>query len=331
VKYRKLGNTELEVSVVSMGCWGISGGDMWGKQDEGEAIAAIRRAYEKGINFYDTAEAYGDGYSEELLGEALDGFRKEVKIASKVSPGNLRPKDLKKSCENSLRRLNTDYLDLYYIHWPNPDVPIFDTVKALEELKNEGKIRYYGTSNFGARQMKEFLQHSDLTVNQLPYNLLWRIIEQEIQPFCLEKDIGIAAYSPLLHGLLTGKFGCPDSVPDGRARTRHFSNARPETRHGEEGVEGETFDTIEKIKSICQEFGTDMAQTSIAWALTQSGVDTVIAGARSPEHVDANAEAGDLELPEGLITRLEKATKGLKGGLGNNPDLWQGSKEGRIR
>ncbi len=121
---------------------------MWRKQDEEDAIAAIRRAHEKGINFYDTTEAYGNIYSEELLGGALDGFRKEVKIASKVSP-SLRPKDLKKSCENSLRSLNTDYLDLYYIHWPNPNVLILDTIKALEELINEGKSRYYGTSNFG--------------------------------------------------------------------------------------------------------------------------------------------------------------------------------------
>ena len=331
MKYRKLGNTDLEVSVVSMGCWGISGGDMWGKQDEEDAIAAIRRAYEKGINFFDTAEAYGDGYSEELLGEALNGFRKEVKIASKVSAGHLHPKELKKSCEKSLKRLNTDYLDLYYIHWPNPDIPIFDTIKALEELKNEGKIRYYGTSNFGVHQMTEFLKHSDLTVNQLPYNLLWRVIEQEIQPFCLKKSIGIAAYSPLLHGLLTGKFESPDSVPDGRARTRHFSKERQKTRHGEEGVEGKTFDTIEKIKSICREFGTDITQTSIAWPLTQSGVDTVIAGARSPEHAEENAKAGDLELPEDLIIRLKQATKVLKSSLGNNPDLWQGGKDSRIR
>lgn len=331
MKYTKLGDTDLEVSVISMGCWGISGGEMWGKQNEEDAIAAIQKAYENGINFFDTAEGYGNGYSEELLGEALDGFRKEIKIASKVKAAHLRPKDLKESCENSLQRLNTDYLDLYYIHWPNPDILISDTIKALEELKKEGKIRYYGTSNFGIRQMKGFLQHTELNINQLPYNLLWRSIEHEIKPFCREKDIGLAVYSPLLHGLLTGKFGSPDLVPEGRARTRHFSRERPETRHREEGVEEETFDTIEKIELICREFGVDMTQTSIAWPLTQSGIDTVIAGARSPEHVKENAQAGELDLPKELISKLDKATRDLKGSLGNNPDLWQDGNESRIR
>lgn len=330
MKYKSLGNTDLKVSTISMGCWGISGGVMWGEQDEKEAIAAIKKAHEVGISFFDTAEAYGNGYSEKLLGEALEGFRSEVKIASKVSGDNLKPSDLKISCENSLRRLNTDYLDLYYVHWPNPEIPVEDTIDALEDLKREGKIRYYGVSNFGANQLENLLQYTDPGVNQLPYSLLWRAIEYEIKPFCEKKDIGIAAYSPLLHGLLTGKFETPEEVPDGRARTRHFSSKRSKTRHGETGAEEETFRTISRIDSICREYGVDMTQVSLAWPLSQPGVDTVIVGGRSPEHVEENAKAGELELPDALFEELEEATAPLKEKLGRNPDMWQGSGNGRI-
>lgn len=331
MKYRRLGNTDLEVSTISMGCWGISGGEMWGKQDEKEAIAAIKRAYEVGINFFDTAEAYGNGYSEKLLGKALNGFRNEVKIASKVSDDNLRPSELKTSCENSLRRLNTNYLDLYYVHWPNPEIPVEDTIKALEDLKKEGKIRHYGVSNFGVNQLEKLLQYTKVGVNQLPYSLLWRAIEDELKPFCEKKDIGIAAYSPLLHGLLTGKFDSPEEVPDGRARSRHFSRNRSKTRHGEEGAEEETFNTLFEIESICRKYDIEMAEASLVWPLAKSGVDTVIAGARSPEHVEANAEAAEIELAKEMKKELEEATSSLKEKLGNNPDLWQGKGEGRIK
>lgn len=331
MKYGKLGNTDLEVSTISMGCWGISGGEMWGKQDEKEAIAAIKRAYEIGINFFDTAEAYGNGYSEKLLGKALDGFRNEVKIASKVSDDNLRPSELKTSCEKSLRRLGTDYLDLYYVHWPNPEIPVEDTFKALEDLKKEGKIRYYGVSNFGVNQLENLLQYTKVGVNQLPYSLLWRAIEYELKPFCEKRDIGIAAYSPLLHGLLTGKFDSPEEVPDGRARTRHFSRNRRKTRHGEKGAEEETFNTISEIESICRKYDIEMAKASLAWPLARSGVDTVIAGARSPEHVEANAEAAEIEIPNKMKKELMEATSSLKEKLGSNPDLWQGKGESRIQ
>ncbi len=330
MRYRNLGDTELEVSTISMGCWGISGGVMWGEQDEKEAIAAIKKAHEMGISFFDTAEAYGNGYSEKLLGKALEGFRNKVKIASKVSDNHLRPSELKISCENSLRRLNTDYLDLYYVHWPNPEIPVEDTIEALEDLKKEGKIRYYGVSNFGVNQLENLLQNTDPGVNQLPYSLLWRAIEYEIKPFCEKWDIGIAAYSPLIHGLLTGKFDSPKEVPDGRARTRHFSRNRRKTRHGEEGAEEETFNTISEIEGICRKYDIEMVKTSLAWPLTKSGVDTVIAGARSPEHVEINAGAAEIELPEEMKKELTEATSSLKEKLGSNPDLWQGKGESRI-
>ena len=168
MKYRKLGKSQLEVSTISMGCWAIAGGNTWGPQDDREAVKAIQTAYDQGINFFDTAEAYGDGYSEKLLGKAVQDFRNDIIIASKVSPNNLKPENLRQSCEDSLRRLNTDYIDVYYIHWPNREIPFADTLATMEELKQEGKIRSIACSNFGKNDLTELLKHGSVDANQLP-------------------------------------------------------------------------------------------------------------------------------------------------------------------
>ena len=331
MEYRKLGQSDLESSVISMGCWGIAGGQMWGKQDEKDAIKAIRTAHDLGINLFDTAEAYGDGYSEKVLGEALADRRNEVLIASKVKDSNLDHDSLKDACEGSLKRLDTDYIDLYYIHWPNHDIPIQETARALEELKKEGKIRHYATSNFGVRDLDEILEHTNIDVNQLPYSLLWRSIEFGIQSSCIENDVSMACYSPLVHGLLTGKFENPEDVPDGRARTRHFSSERPHTRHGEEGVEEKTFRTIDAINDICREAGIKMVHASIAWVLSRKGVGTVITGARNPNQVKSNVRAAEIDISEEVLNELTDVTEDLKSQLGDNPDMWEGSGDSRYR
>ena len=331
MRYRKLGRSELEVSVLTMGCWAIAGDSTWGPQDEGDAIQALRTAYELGINHFDTASGYGQGRSEELVGRALKDVRDEVIVATKVWPDMLRPDDIRTSCETSLKWLDMDYVDLLYIHWPNWDVPLADTVGAMEKLVEEGKARYIECSNFGKQDLTELLQHVRVDVDQLPYNLLWRSLEFEILPTCIENDVSVACYSPLLHGLLTGKFQSVDEIPWGRTRTRHFSGSREGSRHGESGAEEETFEALGKIRQICDQAGLPMAQVAMAWLLHQEGVATVVAGARSPEQVRSNVAMASLELPSDMIAALNEATDPLKEKLGPNPDMWQTESGSRMR
>lgn len=322
MKYKKLGQSELRVSVMSMGCWAISGDSTWGPQKESDAIAAIYAALDAGINFFDTAEAYGNGYSEKIVGQALSERRKEVIIATKVSPSHLRANDLRESCENSLRHLQTDYIDLYYIHWPNWKIPIEDTLSELEKLKEEGKIRLMGCSNFGKIDLTELLKKGRVEVDQLPYNLIWRAIEYEIQPISLKNNIAITCYSPLAQGLLTGKFNSADEVPEGRSRTRHFSGNRPQVRHGEVGAEKETFETLAKIRKICREINAPMAQVTLSWLLSRPGIASIIVGARNPQQININVKAAELKLPQEILEQLTLASEDLKRKLGSNPDMW---------
>jgi aryl-alcohol dehydrogenase-like predicted oxidoreductase len=252
-------------------------------------------------------------------------------IATKVSRSNLSPDAVQQACERSLQRLQTDYIDLYQIHWPSRTVPLEETVAALERLRAQGKVRALGVSNFGLNDLSDLLQLELgwFESNQLPYNLLWRAIEYEIQPKCVDEGIGILCYSSLAQGLLTGKFSSPDEVPEGRARTRHFSKDRPQVRHGEAGCESEAFAAIEKIRHISEEIGQPMSELAVAWLLHQPGVTSVIAGARKPEQIEQTAQAADLALSQGTIDELTKATDEIKRIMGPNPDMWQS--ESRFR
>ncbi|MGC9319159.1 MAG: aldo/keto reductase [Armatimonadota bacterium] len=326
---RKLGNSDLEVPVICFGCWAIAGGQWWGEQDERDALDAMRVAIDLGLNFFDTAEGYGGGASEELLGRGLKGVRGEAIIATKASPNHHEPDALKQACEDSLRRLQTDHIDLYQLHWPSRSVRFEDTWEAMEELIDEGKVRVGGVSNWGPQDLDEILQYGHPDVNQVSYSLLFRAIEYEIQPKCVEEDISILCYSPLMQGMLTGKYDGPDDVPEGRARSRHFSDERQGTRHGEGGAEEETFQAIDRIREICEEVGEEMTHVAVAWLIAQPGVGSVITGIRNPEQARDNAAAADLTLPQDVIDRLDKATEPLKEKLGPNADMWES--ESRIR
>jgi myo-inositol catabolism protein IolS len=329
MKYRKLGKTGIEVSVVAMGCWAIAGGRVWGQQDEAESIATVAAALDAGVNFFDTAEGYADGRSELVLGRALAGRRHEAVIATKVSRSHLSGEQVQEACEQSLRRLQTDTIDLYQIHWPSRTVPIAETLQALERLREQGKVRAIGVCNFGIQDLSELLAVGWVETNQLPYSLLWRAIEYQIMQECMDAGVGIFCYSSLAQGLLTGKFSSPDDVPPSRARTRHFSSDRPQARHGEPGCEGETFAAIESIRHICARIQQPMVQVTLAWLLTQPGVTSVIAGARSPDQIEQTAQAAGLELPADVTGELASVTEDLKRMLGPNPDMW--SLEGRFR
>ena len=256
-----------------------------------------------------------------MLGKAR---RKEVVLATKVLPNHLKRASLIGACQRSLARLKTDYIDLYIVHWPNPRVPIEETVAALDQLVDDGKVRAVGVSNFGPSDLATLLPHRCPASNQLAYNLLFRAIEFEIAPFCLENRISITPYSSLAQGLLTGKFAHADEVPEGRARTRHFSGDRPQARHGQPGAEAETFEAIAQIRRISDDVGIPMNRMALAWLLAQPGVASVVAGARNAEQARANALAADLDLGADTIAALSAATDALKRKLGANADMWSG-------
>jgi myo-inositol catabolism protein IolS len=322
MKYQKLGNTGINVSVIAMGCWAFAGGLTWGDQDERDSLATINTALDVGINFFDTAEAYGNGYSEELLGRALDGHRHNVIIATKPSSSNMSRDGIIAACEASLKRLKTDYIDLYQLHWPSRDIPLEETMGAMEILKEQGKIRRIGVCNFGEKDLTQLLQISSIQTNQMAYNLIWRAIEFSVKEKCVDNNIGILCYSPIAQGMLTGKYQSADEVPAGRARTWHFSGTRPNARHGGEGYEQETFEAIEKIREIADDLQLSMTDLSLAWLIHQQGVTSVLAGGRNPEQVKQNSNAAEIQLTSDIVGMLNNATEPLKTKLGDNPDMW---------
>lgn len=323
MEYRPLGNKGLEVSVIALGCWSLIGDANWGPQVREDSLAAIDTALEVGINFLDTAPIYGDGASEALLGETLQGRRDQVVIADKIL-GTLTRERIFSECEASLKRLRTDRIDLYQVHWPDRGTPFEETFAALDTLVQQGKIRAYGVSNFGPLDLEALRACGAKPVtNQMPYSLLWRGIESEVLPKCVEQGIGVLSYSSLMQGLLTGKFANADAVPMGRARTRHFSPARPQIRHKESGAEKETFAAIDRICVACDERGLPMAQIALAWVAARKGITSVIAGARNVDQVRANVLACDLTLDAEFIRLLNEATELLKTLFGANLDPWQ--------
>ena len=322
MEYRRLGQSELEVSTIGFGCWGIAGGSMWGDQDEAQSIAALRAAVDEGITFFDTAEAYGDGYSEEIVGRALVGLRDRVILATKVSPAHLEPTQLKASCEASLRRLGTDCIDLYQIHWPDPPGDPDAVTATLEALRSEGKIRYAGVSNFGPVDLDRYPDRLFVS-NQLAYSVAFRAIEYHLLGASTGRGMSIITYSSLLHGVLTGKYRTADDIPPGRGRTRHFSSERADVRHGEPGHETLLFALTDEMGRIADEAGLTVREVAILWVLAQKGVATILAGSRSPEQAKENAAVANLRVDPQLVDRLTRASDALKEAMGPNPDMWQ--------
>lgn len=331
MEYRTLGDTDLRVSRLAFGCWGITSDFHWGERDERASLDAIEAALDAGVTFFDTAEVYGDGRSEELLGRALHRHRDRVVIASKIHPRSMRPEQVAEACERSLKRLNTDYLDLLQTHWTDPQVPIAETWQAMVKLKEQGKVRHIGVCNAGPLDLSDVCAIERPLSNQLPYNLLWRAIEQAILPMCRQQRISVLAYSPLMHGLLADKYRSAAEVPDGRARSRHFSGKRPLARHGEPGCEEETFAAIDRIRTIAHEAGRPMADLALNWIAAQPGVDCIIVGVANRDQLLQNVECLRRGLQPEIIEALTQATEPLRRALGPNPDMWQGAAESRYR
>jgi aryl-alcohol dehydrogenase-like predicted oxidoreductase len=273
---------------------------------------------------------YGAGVSEEVLGKALGTRRKEVYIADKVSPENCAPDRVRRSCEASLRRLGTDRIDLYQVHWPSRSVPFEDTWAALADLRDEGKIRQIGVSNFGPRDLGNWGARENAVSDQVGYNLLFRAAEYEVIPACRERDVSVLAYMPLMQGLLTGRYASIEDIPMLRRRTRHFSRHRDGTRHGEEGHENLLMDTVADLRDFAAAVGLTVEGMALSWLAAQPGVASIILGARNPSQLLGNLR-GLADIGPAAVAQLNELTYPLKRVLGPNCDMWQTAENSRIR
>jgi len=302
-----LGHSGLEVSRIAFGTWQL-GGD-WGQFDEDAAVAAIRRARELGVNFFDTAQAYGFGASERLLGTALrhelSHSRCDLVIATK---GGLRQTDsglvrdaspdwLRKGVDGSLTALGIDHIDLYQVHWPDPTVPGAETAGALGDLVAEGKIGHIGVSNYNCAQMAEFSATLPVETLQPPYHLFRREIEDEVLPFCVDNDIGVLVYGPLAHGLLTGTMSVHTAFGDGdwRGTSNVFRG----------GTYRRNLATVRALEKFAANRGITVSQLAIAWTLSNPAVHVAIVGARQVGHVEDSLRAVDISLTDSDLDEIE--------------------------
>ena len=304
-----LGRSGLSVSRIAFGTWSF-GGD-WGSVDVEAAQSAIRYAHELGVTFFDTAQGYGNGTAEEILGDALrtelDARRGDIVIATKggIDPGAGRTRDsrrefLRTGVESSLRAMKIDYIDLYQVHWPDPLTPFEDTAGYLQELVDEGKIRHVGVSNFDVPQMAAFERTWPVETLQPPYHLFRRSAETEIWPYVRAHDIGVLVYSPLGSGLLTGTMTEDTTFADGdwRAQASAFR--------------GEKFRTnlrvVDELKEFAAGKGIEVSQLAIAWVLAQPEVDVAIVGARSRRNIERSLAAVEIELDADDLAQIDHIT-----------------------
>jgi aryl-alcohol dehydrogenase-like predicted oxidoreductase len=307
MEYVQLGRTGLTVSRICFGTWQF-GGD-WGAVERDDATAAVRRALDLGITFFDTAQAYGFGDSEALLADGLgaDIHRDDVVVATK---GGLRPVStgierdasrdwIREGVESSLGHLGVEAIDLYQVHWPDPHVPFEETAAALAELRDEGKVRHVGVSNFDAEQMEEFSRTLPVETDQPPFNLFNRDIEDDVLPWCREHDVGVLAYGPLSHGLLSGHFD-PSTLDEA------------DWRRGREPFSGEALErnleAVERLQAFAERRGHTLPQVAVAWVLAQPGVHVAIVGARRPAHVEGIAPATDIRLGDDDLAEIDELT-----------------------
>lgn len=307
MRYRKLGKSDLRVSVIGSGT-GQFGSIPWGYnmrfRDE-DIIKIIRRAIELGINLFDTAETYGYGISETLLGKALAPYdRDNFVIVTKVAPWNLRYKHLIKAAERSLRRLNIDIIDVYLVHYPNPLIPMKETFKAMERLIKEGKIRHIGVSNFNPRMLKkaqEYLSFAEIVVDEIQYNILSREAEKKLIPYCSKHNIGIITYSPLAGGILTGKYSF-NNPPKDRARAFNFYTRGSFIRR--------TQPLFHVLNEIAEEKRATIAQVALSWIISHP-LCVAIPATLTYEELKDNAKAGDLILSFEDIKRINEVAVSL--------------------
>ena len=317
MEMRSLGTSDIQITPILMGTW-QAGKKMWSGIDDKESIETIRAAVDAGITTIDTAEVYGSGHSEQVIAQAVGDIRDRLVYASKVFANHLKYDLVIEACDRSLSNLKTDYLDLYQIHWPsdafdNEPVPIEETMRALNKLKEEGKIRAIGVSNFNRDQIEEASQYGRIDSLQPPYSLFWRKIEQDAVPYCIEHNISILAYSSMAQGLLTGKFspGHQFAEEDHRSANVLF--------------QGENFEradrALEQLKPIAESHNCTLAQLSLAWLIAQPQT-VAIAGARTAAQAEDNAKAASVNLSDDELQEIDRIGRQVTDPLDDNPVMW---------
>ena len=313
MRTRTLGASGLEFTTIGVGTWAIGGGDWkfgWGRQDESEAVAAIVRAVDLGINWVDTAPVYGAGKSEELTGRALKQIpasRRPI-VATKLGRINqpdksikpdITPASIRRECEDSLRRLGVEAIDLYQMHWPEPEAEIEAGWQAMADLQREGKVRHIGVCNYSAAQMERIRKIAPIASLQPPYSMVRREIEAVELPYCAKHNIGVVAYSPMQKGLLTGKFSAERAdaldASDHRSRDPNFQQPRLPVH----------LELVEGLREIAARAGHSAAELAIAWTLRRPEVTSAIVGARNPQQIEETAGAGDWALSDGELVAID--------------------------
>ncbi len=310
--YRELGNSGIKVSAIGLGTWAI-GGMFWGKSSDSEAVAAIETSIDCGITLIDTAPAYGTGHSEKLVGKAVKGKRDRVVIATKCGLDrkkgfiiDLKPTKIRQDLEESLKYLSTDYIDLYQCHWPDPKVPVEDTMEELLKMKEEGKIRAIGVSNFDADLLKKIPGKAPVASLQSHYSLLQRDIEKDILPLCRENNIGILAYGSLGSGILTGKYEKKPAFSKKDARSFFYPFYK-------EPFWSKSQILLNEMKKIAEKHNRPVAHIAISWLIGQKGITSALAGAKTPQQATSNADAAEFTLSkEELHTLTQTSDKILK-------------------
>lgn len=311
MEYTTLGKSDLKVSRLAVGTWQASG---WAGSDEGSFTSIIRNALDKGVTFFDTAESYGDGYAEEALQKALAGERQRVIIASKFSHRSATPEKARKSLELSLKRLKTDYIDLYQYHWPSHTVPLKETIDVMKLFKKEGKIRAIGVSNWMEPEWEEFSDTTEIDTLQNCYSLLWRSIEKYVQPLCKEKSVTILAYSPLAQGILAERFLDIEELPKDPRRQNVLLDPKRFKK---------TLGVLAEIRAVAKKIGKTTAQVSLRWLLEQQNVGVAIIGATKLTQFTENLGAMGWKLEPEDLTRLSEVTTKFSADLKPHDTLWR--------
>jgi aryl-alcohol dehydrogenase-like predicted oxidoreductase len=314
---RQIGQSGIRIAPVVMGMW-QAGKEMWAGIDDRETRRAVRAAFEAGINAFDTAEMYGKGHSERILAEATADIRPKAVYMTKVFSNHLRYDQVVAACHRSLKNLRTDYIDLYQIHWPSGSwgsraVPIEETLRALNDLKTQGKIRAIGVSNFSRAQIEEAGRFGIIDSLQPPYSLFWRQAENDALPYCAAHGITVLAYSPMAQGILAGRFGPQPSFAKEDHRKGH--------RLFQPDIYPRVQAALERLKPIAARNGVTLGQLALAWVISHPGT-CAIAGARSAEQAAENARSTSLALPAADLAEMDAIGRTVTDGLDGNPVQW---------
>ena len=324
LEYRHLGKDGPSVSAIGFGCWEM-GGAHYGGTDDAEVTRAIHRAIDLGVTLFDTAPNYGFGGSEIVLGKALGAKRKDIFLVSKTciswdpvtytAKFDGRHSVVKQLNEESLKRLGTDYLDLLLIHWPDPETPIAETMRALEELRQEGKARYVGVSNYTAHELREARTGAPIVANQVGYNLFDRRWEQEMFPTAQELGVGVMAYGPLAHGLLTGTMVLDTQFS--REDWRHHGMIFGQRLFGPNLAQNVA--VVERLKEVAAELGTSLPLLAIAWVLRHPAVSVALTGCRTVGEIEENVKALDVAISDDVLARIEAIMRDAAGQVDKVP------------